>query len=96
MSSAAGLIESGPRFGGAPVCGECGRNAPRLPAREVPGCAHGHPDLDLDLDEVFLDAVEAVVQTALERTGDERETRFRFFRRLLAVGEEEAVRRPLS
>jgi len=39
---------------------------------------------------------EAVVLAALERIGDDREARFRFFRRLLAVAEEEAVRRSLS
>jgi hypothetical protein len=43
---------------------------------------------DLDLDEVFLDALEAVVLAALERIGDDLEARFRFFRRLLAVAEE--------
>ena len=51
---------------------------------------------DLDLDDVFLEAVESVVLAALERIGDEPDARFRFFRRLLAVAEEEAVRRRLS
>ena len=45
---------------------------------------------DLDLDEVFLDAVEAVVQTALERIGDDPQARLRFFRRLLEAAEEES------
>ena len=44
----------------------------------------------LDLDEVFLDAVEVTVLAALERIGDDPDTRFRFFRRLLAVAGEEA------
>ena len=51
---------------------------------------------DLDLDDVFLEAVETVVLAALERIGDDPEARFRFFRRLLAVADEEAVRRRLS
>jgi len=45
---------------------------------------------DLDLDQVFLDALEAVVRASLERIGDDPETRFRFFRRLLATAQEEA------
>ena len=40
---------------------------------------------DLDLDEVFLDVVEAVVLIALQRIGTNPDTRFRFFRQLLAV-----------
>jgi hypothetical protein len=40
--------------------------------------------------------VEAVVLAALERIGDDREARFRFSRRLLAVAEEEAIRKRLS
>jgi hypothetical protein len=51
---------------------------------------------DLDLDELFLDAVEAAVLAALERIGDDPEARFRFFRRLLAVAQEEAGGRYLS
>jgi hypothetical protein len=51
---------------------------------------------DLDLDEVFLGAVETVVLAALERTGDDPQARFRFFRRLLAVAQEEAGGRYLS
>jgi hypothetical protein len=46
---------------------------------------------DLDLDDLFLDAVEAGVLAALERIGDDPEARFRLFRLLLAVAEEEAV-----
>ena len=45
---------------------------------------------------MFLDAVEAVVLTALERIGDDPDARFRFFRRLLAMAKEAAVRRRLS
>ena len=42
---------------------------------------------DLDLDEVFLDALEAVVRAALERMGDDPGARYRLFRRLLAAAE---------
>ena len=42
-------------------------------------------DPDHDLDEVFLDALGAVVLAALDRIGDDPEARFSFFRRLLAV-----------
>jgi hypothetical protein len=35
-------------------------------------------------------AVDAVVLAARERPGDDSEIRFRFFRRLLAVAQEEA------
>jgi hypothetical protein len=45
---------------------------------------------DLYADEVFLDALEAVVLAALERIGDGPAARFRFFRRLMAVAQEEA------
>ena len=48
---------------------------------------------DLDLDEVFLDALDSVVLAALERIGDDPAARFRFFRRLLAVADEEVGRR---
>jgi hypothetical protein len=51
---------------------------------------------DLDLDDVFLEVLETVVLAALERIGDDPETRFRLFRRLLAVAEEETVRTRLS
>ena len=51
---------------------------------------------ELDLDEVFVEALEVVVLAALERIGDDPEARFRFFRRVLAVAEEEGVRRRLS
>lgn len=40
---------------------------------------------ELDLDEVFLDALEAAVLAALEQIGDDPAARFRLFRRLLAV-----------
>jgi len=42
-------------------------------------------DTDLDLDELFLDALDAVVLAALERLGDDPDARFAFFRRLLEV-----------
>jgi hypothetical protein len=45
---------------------------------------------DLDLDEVFLDALEAVVLAALKQIGDDHEALVRFFRRLLSVAQEEA------
>jgi len=51
---------------------------------------------ELDLDEVFVEALEVVVLAALEQIGDDPETRFRFFRRLLVAAEEEAVGRYLS
>ena len=51
---------------------------------------------DLDLDEVILDALEAVVLAALERIGDDPVARFRFFQRLLAVAEEAAASARLS
>jgi hypothetical protein len=54
------------------------------------------PDLDLDLDEVFLDAAEAVVLTALEQIADDLDYRFRFFQWLPAIAEEVAVRGRLS
>ena len=40
---------------------------------------------DLDADEVFCDAVCALVQAALEAIGNDPRARFRFFRELLAV-----------
>lgn len=43
---------------------------------------------DSDPNAVFLDAVEAVVLAALERIGNDREARFRLFRRLLAVAQD--------
>lgn len=45
---------------------------------------------DLDLNELFLEAVEAVVLAALKRIGDKPAARLRFFKRLLTVSEEEA------
>jgi hypothetical protein len=51
---------------------------------------------ELDLNEVFLEAVETFMPAALERIGDDPEARFRFFRRLLAVAQEEAGGRCLS
>jgi hypothetical protein len=38
---------------------------------------------DLDLDEVFLGAMEAVVRAAPERIGDDPDARFEFFWRWL-------------
>ncbi len=69
-------------------------NAPRLAAGDGPGCAHGRPRPDLD--EVFLDALKAVVLAALEWIGHDPDARFRFFRQRLAVAEEEAVSRRWS
>lgn len=51
---------------------------------------------DLDLDEVVLDALKAVVLAALEQIGDDPEARFKFFRELLAKAEDEAARGRLS
>ena len=50
---------------------------------------------DLDADDLFLGAVEAVVLAALEQIGDDPEARFRFYRRLLAVAEAAAGRERL-
>lgn len=50
----------------------------------------------LDLDEVFLDATEAVVPAALEQIGNDPDARFRLFRRLLAFAKEEAGGKSLS
>jgi len=47
-------------------------------------------------DDLFLDAVEAIVLDALARIGDDPRARFAFFKRLPAVADEEAVRRCLS
>jgi len=47
-------------------------------------------------DELFLDDVDALVVAALQRIGHDPVARFRFFRRLLAVADEEAVRSRLS
>jgi hypothetical protein len=41
-------------------------------------------------DDLFLDALEAVVLAALEQIGDDPEARFRFFRRVLTVAREAA------
>jgi len=49
---------------------------------------------DFDPNEVFLDALEAVVLAALERIGDDPDARFRFFRQLLAVATETALSTP--
>ena len=48
---------------------------------------------DLDADELFLDAVNAVVVETLARIGDDPDARFAFFRLLLTVAEEEGRRR---
>jgi|APFre7841882724_1041349.scaffolds.fasta_scaffold139466_2 hypothetical protein len=44
-------------------------------------------------DELFLDAVDAVVLDALARIGDDPKARFAFFKRLLAVAQEVAGKR---
>jgi hypothetical protein len=44
----------------------------------------------LNLDEVFLDAVETVVLAALERIGDYPDARYALFRRFLAVAQDSA------
>ena len=51
---------------------------------------------DFDPNAVFLDALEAAVLAALERIGEDPDARFRFFRRLVAVAQEEARGRYLS
>jgi len=42
---------------------------------------------DPDLDELVLDAVDAIVLAALARIGDDPRARFAFFKRLLAVAQ---------
>lgn len=75
--------------------GDAATNAHRQTAGEGPGLTHGR-SRPRYLDEVFLDAVDAVVLAALERIGDDPDARYRFFRRLLAAAEEEAGGRSLS
>ena len=41
-------------------------------------------------DDLFLDAVDAIVLDALARIGDDPRARFAFFKRLLAVAQEVA------
>ena len=73
---------------------EPGRNAARPIAYTGHGRAWKTPTRE-HVDSV-LDPVGAVVLAAPERIGGDPEARFRFFRRLLAVAQEEAVRRRLS
>jgi hypothetical protein len=47
-------------------------------------------DADLDADDLFLDAVNAIVLDALARIGDDPRARFAFFKRLMAVAQEVA------
>lgn len=51
---------------------------------------------DLDLDEVSLNVLDAVVLADLERIGDDPKARFKFLRRLLAMAEESALWRRWS
>ena len=51
---------------------------------------------DINDDELFLDAVDTVVIDVLQQLGNDPDAGFAFFRRLLAVAEEETVRRRLS
>jgi hypothetical protein len=44
-------------------------------------------------DDLFLDAVEAIVQYAMARIGDDPRARFAFFNRLMAVAQEVAKER---
>lgn len=53
-------------------------------------------DTELDADELFLDAVDAVVLAALERVGFDPRARFRLVRRLSAAAQEAATNRHLS
>jgi len=73
-------------------------NAPQIRVARPPEKPHAaRMDApELDLDEVFVEALEAVVLAALERIGDNPTGRFKFFQRLLAVAEEEAGGRRLS
>ena len=62
-------------------------NAPQMRVASRPRRreAAGLDDADLDADELFLDAVKAVVLAALAEVGSDPEARLRFFRELLAV-----------
>jgi hypothetical protein len=44
----------------------------------------------------FLEMVEGATLTVLARIGDDTEARFRFFRRLLVIAQEEALGRRSS
>ena len=46
-----------------------------------------------DGDDLFLDAVDAIVLSALEAIGDNQEARFALFKKLLAVAQEAACER---
>ena len=48
---------------------------------------------DLDLDDLFLDAVETIILDALARIADDPRARYAFFTRLLAVAQEVAKER---
>ena len=48
---------------------------------------------DLTDDDLFLDAVDAIVLDALARIGDDPTARYAFFKRLLAVAQEVAKER---
>jgi hypothetical protein len=58
---------------------EAATNAARQPAQDARGWVHG------DLDELFLDAVDAVVRDALDAIGDDCLPRFGFFQRRVAI-----------
>ena len=47
-------------------------------------------------DDIFLDAVEVMVLSVLDRIGDDPKARFEFFRRLLAVAQEIAAPQPME
>ena len=51
-------------------------------------CEHAPGMDDLTEDELFLDAVDAIVLDALAIIGDDPRARFAFFKRLLAVAQE--------
>ena len=61
------------------------RNAPDSRSDARHGARHALGMDDPTDDDVFLDAVDAVVLDALARIGDDPRARFAFFKRLLAV-----------
>ena len=54
---------------------------------------HGAGMDDLTDDNLFLDAVDAIIRDAMAIVGDDPRARFAFFKRLLAVAQEVAKER---
>ena len=85
----AAAVASAPQFLDTQIYADAPKN--RLPARHNSWHAGGMDNLtDNDL---FLDAVDAIVLDALARVGDDPRARFTFFKKLLAVAKEVAKER---